>query len=331
MARSEFLTDAQVEEVARRMLAELGPNVAETYAELGIDAHDIVRLIPLGRRCRDARAHAGLTIRPAAAQLKVPQYRLRDVEAGRADRVEPTALVRYVAMLRLEAWFGRWKRHNRDLTRRLSPAPARTARTGAAGPRGPGRMLRFHVVLHDIEPPIWRRIAVPDDYTFWDLHVAIQDAMGWRDCHLHEFEVADASPGQRVRVGIPDEEWPDERPTLPGWRIPIAPYLAHEGAAAIYRYDFGDGWEHTISFEGPGPAVTRGSRRPLCIGGERACPPEDVGGVPGFEEFLAAIRPTPGPETRLEAGDLLVLFGPHVAIDRALDVFEPGAGARAKA
>jgi len=161
------------------------------------------------------------------------------------------------------------------------PAPALS--------RGHARMLQLRIVLRDIEPPIWRCVAVPEDYTFWDLHVAIQDAMGWRDYHLHEFEVTDPSHGQLVRVGIPDDEFPNERPTLPGWRIPIAPYLAREGAAAIYRYDFGDGWEHTVTFEGSRMAATRSSRKPLCIGGERTCPPEDVGGVLGFAEFLEAI------------------------------------------
>jgi hypothetical protein len=151
-------------------------------------------------------------------------------------------------------------------------------------------MLQFRIVLRETEPPIWRRIAVPADYSFWDLHIAIQDAMGWRDSHLHEFEVTDPSHGRSVLVGIPDEEFPDERPTLRGWETPVAPYLGHPGAAAIYRYDFGDGWEHAISFEGPRPVPAPGSRRPLCLGGERACPPEDVGGVPGFQEFLEAIE-----------------------------------------
>jgi hypothetical protein len=64
---------------------------------------------------------------------------------------------------------------------------------------------QFKITLQDISPLIWRRIRVPASYTFWDLHVAIQDAMGWTDSHLHEFRLKNPKTGRTVTIGIPDE------------------------------------------------------------------------------------------------------------------------------
>ena len=149
-------------------------------------------------------------------------------------------------------------------------------------------VLCFTVTLEQIEPPIWRRIEIPATYDFWGLHVAIQDAMGWLDYHLHEFELGDPSTGEVVRVGIPDDEFPDERPMAPGWALSVAPYFREPGVTARYVYDFGDGWVHRVTFEGQSPRVP-GTEYPRCVGGARRCPPEDCGGIGGFEEFLAAI------------------------------------------
>jgi hypothetical protein len=150
-------------------------------------------------------------------------------------------------------------------------------------------VLQFKVTLMEVEPSIWRRIVVPERYSFWDLHVAIQDAMGWIDCHLHQFDVMEPSTGERVQIGIPsDDDW-DDVPMLPGWKLKIADCFVREQDQALYEYDFGDGWEHSVVLESRLPADPRG-RYPMCTGGERHCPPEDCGGVDGYEELLAAIR-----------------------------------------
>jgi len=65
------------------------------------------------------------------------------------------------------------------------------------------KVYQFKITLKGIKPPIWWRIQVPETYTFWDLHVAIQDAMGWEDYHLHEFEMRHPSTGENVRIGTP--------------------------------------------------------------------------------------------------------------------------------
>jgi len=149
------------------------------------------------------------------------------------------------------------------------------------------QVYQFKITLRDIKPPIWRRIQVPETYTFWDLHVAIQDAMGWSDYHLYEFEMVDPSTGLKVNIGIPDEDF--GREILPGWKQKIADYFSVENRSADYTYDFGDNWEHIIKLEKILPR-DKNIDYPICIAGKRACPPEDCGGIWGYENFLEIIN-----------------------------------------
>ncbi len=151
----------------------------------------------------------------------------------------------------------------------------------------PEAVLQLKVALRDIRPPIWRRIQVPATYTFWDLHVAVQDAMGWQDYHLHQFTLG-AKRQTSIVIGIPDDEFPSGRQTLPGWKVPVTRHLSVPGDKARYEYDFGDGWEHDVTLEGLLSADV-GPTYPRCVAGRRACPPEDCGGPFGYGEFLEAI------------------------------------------
>jgi hypothetical protein len=81
---------------------------------------------------------------------------------------------------------------------------------------------QFLIVLTGATPLVWRPIQVPERYSFWDLHVAIQDAMGWLDYHLHEFRLLDAAGKQVVSIGIPTDEDPEDRPVLPGWEVRLS-------------------------------------------------------------------------------------------------------------
>lgn len=181
--------------------------------------------------------------------------------------------------------------------------PARTsagnlvARLQRAKARGDyDRVFQFRVTLKEITPEIWRRIRVPATYSFWDLHVAIQDAFGWLDYHLHRFLVTNPAHGDPDEIGIPDEDGlVGDVEALPSWEIPIADYFTDDNPSASYEYDFGDGWEHDIVFEGAYPRET-GVRYPVCLGGRRACPPEDCGGPTGYAEVLVAIRDENHPE-----------------------------------
>jgi len=148
----------------------------------------------------------------------------------------------------------------------------------------PHQVYQLTVSLNGIEPSIWRTIQVPDHYSFWDLHVAIQDAMGWKDYHLHEFVLINSHTRQEEIIGIPEEEDEFSRKTLAGWNLKIKDYWV-EGQVIDYVYDFGDGWTHTILLEKKLPVLSSVSY-PCCIGGERACPPEDCGGVGGYLRLL---------------------------------------------
>ena len=150
-------------------------------------------------------------------------------------------------------------------------------------------VFRFKVTLLEVEPTIWRRFEVPDTYNFWDLHVAIQDVMGWQDYHLHEFRLQGLENGAPVLVGIPDDESDAGRQTLPGWQTAVREYISKRGQMVGYEYDFGDGWEHEVVLEEV-LLAEEGIAYPRCVAGERACPPEDCGGPSGYAEFLAAIR-----------------------------------------
>jgi pRiA4b ORF-3-like protein len=151
-----------------------------------------------------------------------------------------------------------------------------------AKPRGPMLVYRLRVELLDIKPLIWRRLLVPADIKLPKLHQCLQLTMGWTNSHLHQFKVGE------THYGIPDPEWP-ELEMLDERRILLCDLIGEAQREIGYEYDFGDGWEHRIVLEQVDPP-NEFMRYPLCTAGERACPPEDVGGVPGYEEFLKTIR-----------------------------------------
>ena len=186
-------------------------------------------------------------------------------------------------------------------------------------------VYQFRVQLEDIKPPIWRRIQVPEVYTFWDLHVAIQDAMGWVDYHLHEFTIKNPSIGKKVQMGIPfddgDDDWRDE-PLLTDWEHKIAAYFTMENSKAAYLYDFGDSWEHTIKLEGIQPREKDVSY-PTCLAGKRACPPEDCGGTWGYENLLEIIKDPEHEEHESMMQWLGGEFGPEKFSPEGVKFYDP--------
>jgi hypothetical protein len=151
----------------------------------------------------------------------------------------------------------------------------------------PGQIYQLKITLKDSQPPIWRRVEVPDTVTLAQLHQIIQAAMGWYDSHLHQFTIG------RVRYGVPDpddfEEVRDER------RARLNQILTAPKQKLVYEYDFGDGWEHIVLLEKV-ISPEQGTNYPRCTAGKRACPPEDCGGVWGYESLLEAIRDPEHPE-----------------------------------
>jgi hypothetical protein len=144
------------------------------------------------------------------------------------------------------------------------------------------RLYLLHVQLAQIEPPIWRRLAVPGPRTLPVLHGLLQAAMPWQDYHLYQFELG----GTRYEDPDPD----DRDPAVPDPRAFTLDQLdLIQGSRFQYTYDFGDNWLHDLTVEGVVP-LPRDFLLPVCLGGARACPPEDCGGVGGYEEMVAALR-----------------------------------------
>ena len=169
--------------------------------------------------------------------------------------------------------------------------------------------LQFLVVLTRVDPLVWRRIQVPSTYSFWDLHVAIQDAMGWQDSHLHEFNVAAPTGGGIRRIGIPDPDETEDGDVEEGRTVPIATITEGDWSALHlpmrYAYDFGDGWEHIVTLEAQGLAETR-AKYPCCVAGANRCPPEDCGGPEGYAALVEAIASR---KPSAEARELLAWAG----------------------
>ena len=101
--------------------------------------------------------------------------------------------------------------------------------------RTPKLVYQFLIVLSRTSPLVWRRIRVPQSYSFWDLHVAIQDAMGWEDRHLHEFRLVDEQTKQPISIGIPTDMTPGDRPVTPGWTVKVSTYVESGGWHALLR------------------------------------------------------------------------------------------------
>ena len=147
-------------------------------------------------------------------------------------------------------------------------------------------IYQIRIDLMYIRPPIWRRVLIPSDFTLDMVHDVIQVAMDWTSSHLHMFDDGDDQYGD---VSFEELEFLDEE------LFYISDVMSQVGDILIYEYDFGDGWRHCLKLEKilpPDPGV----RYPVCTAGRRACPPEDVGGVPGYEEFLEALQDEAHPE-----------------------------------
>lgn len=182
--------------------------------------------------------------------------------------------------------------------------------------------LHLKVSLHGIRPPIWRRLLVPSTCTLAQLHAAIQAAFGWKDCHLHTFTIYGEDYGPRDPEGEVDVK--SERITLAKLGLRLKEKFR-------YVYDFGDDWVHDITVEKVYVPATPLSV-PVCLGGKRAGPPEDCGGIWGYENLLGALRDPGHPEHQQMKQWLGGDWFPEVVdldeVDARLDASFPPARAR---
>ena len=168
-----------------------------------------------------------------------------------------------------------------------------------------GSVARLKITLDEVEPGVMRRLEIPLDLRLDRLHLVLQAAMGWTNSHLYEFRIRD------IGWGILDPEWDFGSGPLDARKATLLKVLQDTGAKTFkYLYDFGDGWEHTIRIERISPADPD-TAYPILIDAVGRCPPEDVGGPPGYEEFLEALA-DPEHERHAEMHEWLgVSFDPN--------------------
>ncbi|GGO65875.1 hypothetical protein GCM10012289_18610 [Nonomuraea cavernae] len=217
-------------------------------------------------------------LRELAWEIASPYYEMRDPRSQRRmtdqdiDRLL-TVLVRLGAVELTEE------------TAALTPVAVNAVRRslGEAAPGEPIYQIRV-TLQESADPVIWRRLLVSPGITLGRLHAILVAAMGWEDCHLHLFTEGG------VLYGEPSPEWDldmvDEKKTS------VAKVLAQVGAAMEYEYDLGDSWRHDIVLEEIRTAE-EGVRYPVLADGAGACPPEDVGGIGGYE-YLRLVLADPG-------------------------------------
>lgn len=143
-------------------------------------------------------------------------------------------------------------------------------------------IARLRIILNDVDPQPMRQIEVPLKIRLDRLHEVIQAAMGWTDTHLYEFRAAGAS------WGVPDPDGSEDGP-MPAKKTTLQKVIENTGVKTIqYIYDFGDDWDHGIRIERVNEA-TPAVVYPRLLKASGACPPEDIGGAPGYEDFIKAI------------------------------------------
>ena len=143
-------------------------------------------------------------------------------------------------------------------------------------------IFQLKVTIRGSRPPIWRRLQLPADMRLDKLHAVLQAAFAWTDYHLHQFMVGDDY------YGVPDPEFGD-RDIHDEKKFRLNQLVGQPKDKLVYEYDFGDSWIHEITLEKI-LAAEPGVRYPICVTGKRAAPPEDCGGVWGYENLLHIIQ-----------------------------------------
>ena len=179
--------------------------------------------------------------------------------------------------------------------------------------RAPAPIYQLKITLRGSKPPIWRRVLVPGRFTLGELHLVIQAAMGWGNCHLHEFAIGKQTySASEYSSPPPNFNFPDNNigaflqraaflaSPLDENQVTLAQLFPKEKMKFRYIYDFGDDWVHNILVEKILPPDPEQERElPRCIKGKRACPPEDIGGIWRYAYFLEAIQDPKHPDHKM--------------------------------
>ena len=157
--------------------------------------------------------------------------------------------------------------------------------------------FQFKIQIKEIiKPPVWRRLLVPEDFTFYQFHLIIQVAFGWHDAHAYEFS-PDGRLGDLIIADkeLYDTDFFEDDEIIDSKEITLSDIFKTEGQKFMYTYDLGDNWEHLITLE----KIT-GERLLFadCLAGKGTCPPEDCGGPWGYEELKNALADPKHPENK---------------------------------
>jgi hypothetical protein len=208
--------------------------------------------------------------------LDYRQVNRRWAKTGHAGEISSALYYQVRAKLGIKTEWA-WVREDMANPRKSTPATATATATG--------EVYQLEITLRDTRPPVWRRIQV-GDCTLDKLHEHIQTAMGWTNSHMHHFRIDGRLYGDPMLLAMTFGELNYAASTT----TMLSEIIPRDGRrfSFEYEYDFGDGWLHEVVFERRLRAEP-GERYPLCEGGARACPPEDVGGVWGYADFVEAI------------------------------------------
>ena len=161
-----------------------------------------------------------------------------------------------------------------------------------AGGKALAPLYQLKIVLLGGEPAVWRRLQVPGDAKLDWLHAVLQVGIGWTNSHLHQFKVGETCYSDTRHHAA---EFEDDPEILEERTFALRQIAPLEGDVFRYEYDFGDSWEHEITVEKILPNPTASSFA-LCLDGARSCPPEDCGGIPGYEDLLKILKNRKHPE-----------------------------------
>jgi hypothetical protein len=271
------------------VMIDLGDSIQPNQKfEVNLTEHQresLIKFCNLGNRLRKKLETAG----PGKQVVSVSRKELDELndkigstarDAPAAHRKRLMAVQAQVAELFAQDHHENLVRHNQKAARRSNTTWAPTKN------KKPTKTIyQFKITLLDSKPKIWRRIQIPD-CKLNTLHYHIQAVMGWNNSHLHHFEI------KGERYGIPKHlDYDGDGSIIDSKKILLSDLLANAGKkfAFEYTYDMGDNWEHEVLFEGVVKADPK-TKYPVCVEGERACPPEDCGGVPGYEHLLEVLR-----------------------------------------
>lgn len=302
-----FPDDEQICELVKALEAALGPRIFGEFGRLGIDVVMLAQVMPLAEGLKFFRGKCDYSVEEMAASLESTPEAIGAIERAMIHEIDPQVLQRYARLLGVEDFLASWCEAYPGTSKLLmggalladfddeSIDPTQLSDTeidfvdclsNLADGDDPEVMealaiYEFKVVLGDVTPTVWRRFSIPGDMNLADLHEVLQIVMGWENYHLHCFKI-----GESIYAEFADEDdWQETEDELD---VSLDELELEVGSSFTYEYDFGDEWLHTLTLERVLPFEAEAV--PEVLDGKRACPPEDCGGVWGYENLLNALQ-----------------------------------------